>query len=100
MSHHLSDPANRHRRRFIGQVAAGASLLAAGCMTSNSTNRPQSADSADLILHNGRIATLDPAKPSVAAVAIQDGLFSVVGSDAEVMAQRGVGEGLFCHSRR
>jgi predicted amidohydrolase YtcJ len=89
MTHRLSDPNNRHRRRFISQLAAGASLLAAGCMTSNSTNRPQSANSADLILHNGRIATLDPARPSVAAVAIQDGLFSVVGSDAEVMAQRG-----------
>ncbi|MDH2434077.1 amidohydrolase [Pokkaliibacter sp. MBI-7] len=44
---------------------------------------------ADLILHNGRLHTVDRDKPTATAVAIKDGRFSVVGSDAEVMAVRG-----------
>src|SRR5215468_150270 len=42
----------------------------------------------DTILFNGRIATLDPAHPSVTAVAIKDGLFSAVGNDRDVMSLR------------
>lgn len=44
---------------------------------------------ADLILHNGAIATLDASNPGVRAVAIRDGKFSLVGDDGEVMAARG-----------
>lgn len=44
---------------------------------------------ADLILHNGRIHTVDRDKPTVAAVAIKDGRFLAVGSDAEIMVHRG-----------
>jgi len=43
----------------------------------------------DTILVNGRIATLDPAKPAVTAIAIDDGLLAAVGSDAEIIARRG-----------
>lgn len=43
---------------------------------------------ADLILFNGRFHTVDPDKPSATAVAIKDGRFLAVGSDAEVMALR------------
>ncbi|MFN6993412.1 MAG: amidohydrolase family protein, partial [Aquincola tertiaricarbonis] len=43
----------------------------------------------DLILHRGLFTTLDRAKPTASAVAIQDGLFVRVGSDAEVMALAG-----------
>ena len=42
----------------------------------------------DTILVNGRIATLDPAKPSATAIAIDDGLLTAVGSDVEIMARR------------
>lgn len=45
--------------------------------------------SADLILHNGRIHTVDPDKPTASAVAIVDGKFHVVGDEATVMAERG-----------
>ncbi|WP_191833584.1 amidohydrolase [Pseudomonas fluorescens] len=45
--------------------------------------------SADLILFNGRIHTVDRDKRSATAVAIKDGRFTAVGSDAEAMAQRG-----------
>lgn len=43
----------------------------------------------DLILHGGKITTLDPANPLAAAVAIRDGLFVAVGSDREVLALAG-----------
>jgi predicted amidohydrolase YtcJ len=43
---------------------------------------------AQLILKNGRIATGNPRQPSADAVAIQDGRFRAVGSEADVMAWR------------
>src|SRR5262249_57909650 len=42
----------------------------------------------DTILVNGRIATLDPARPTATALAVEDGFFAAVGSDREVMAAR------------
>ncbi|MGZ0787127.1 amidohydrolase [Pseudomonas saponiphila] len=44
---------------------------------------------ADLILFNGRLHTVDRAKPQASAVAIKDGRFIAVGNDAEAMALRG-----------
>ncbi|WP_160488822.1 amidohydrolase [Pseudomonas sp. R-28-1W-6] len=44
---------------------------------------------ADLILFNGRLHTVDREKPTATGVAIKDGRFLAVGSDAEVMALRG-----------
>jgi predicted amidohydrolase YtcJ len=41
---------------------------------------------ADLVLHNGRITTLDKRQPEVAALAIQDGRILATGSDQDVMA--------------
>jgi predicted amidohydrolase YtcJ len=43
---------------------------------------------AEIILHNGRIHTLDPSQPTATALAISDGIFTAVGSDREVMDQR------------
>ncbi len=43
----------------------------------------------DLILHHGRFTTLDRARPAAAAVAIKDGRFVRVGTDAEVMPLAG-----------
>jgi len=40
---------------------------------------------ADLVLHNGKIATLDDRRSVVKAVAIRDGKFLAVGNDAEIM---------------
>lgn len=45
--------------------------------------------SADLILHNARITTLDRSRPEASALAIRDGRFLRVGDEAEVMAARG-----------
>lgn len=50
----------------------------------------QGGNRADLILTNGRITTLDAAKPSVTAVAIKDGRFLAVGSDQDILSYRGV----------
>ncbi|WP_224369541.1 amidohydrolase [Hyalangium versicolor] len=44
---------------------------------------------ADLILHNGRLHTVDRENPTASAAAIKDGRFIAVGGDAEVMALRG-----------
>ncbi|WP_309676633.1 amidohydrolase family protein, partial [Pseudomonas sp.] len=46
---------------------------------------------ADLILYNGRLHTVDRKKPQASAVAIKDGRFVVVGSDAQAMALQGPG---------
>jgi predicted amidohydrolase YtcJ len=43
----------------------------------------------NLILHNGAIATVDPARPRATAVAISSGRFVAVGEEAEVLALRG-----------
>ena len=42
----------------------------------------------DLILHNAKIATLDPAQPQAEALAIQDGVFTAVGDERTVMQLR------------
>jgi predicted amidohydrolase YtcJ len=39
----------------------------------------------ELILHNGRVTTLDRSNPLATAVAIADGRFAAVGSDEEIM---------------
>ncbi|WP_295515806.1 amidohydrolase [uncultured Pseudomonas sp.] len=44
---------------------------------------------ADLILHNGKLHTVDPERPEATAVAIKDGVFLAVGSDSAAMAHRG-----------
>ena len=46
---------------------------------------------ADIILFNGRITTLDRAKPVAQAVAVRDGRFIVVGSDSEALEAAGEG---------
>ncbi|MPW23925.1 amidohydrolase family protein [Paraburkholderia sp. CNPSo 3157] len=45
-----------------------------------------SATAPDLILHNGRITTLNRANPGASAVAIKDGKFVAVGDNADVMS--------------
>ena len=44
---------------------------------------------ADTILFNGRVHTVDRENPQASAVAIKDGRFLAVGDDATVMATRG-----------
>lgn len=44
---------------------------------------------ADLILYHGLVTTLDRSNPSATAIAIKDGKFLAVGSDAEIMKHAG-----------
>ncbi|MEW6486765.1 MAG: amidohydrolase [Thermodesulfobacteriota bacterium] len=44
---------------------------------------------AELLLTNGKIATLTPGSPEASALAVRDGRFLAVGSEAEVLGHRG-----------
>src|SRR4051794_29532099 len=73
-------------RRTVVQgalAAGGLSLLprGAGAQVGN-PSMPE------LILYNGRITTLDPSNPTATAVLIENGVFTAVGSDQEIMARR------------
>src|SRR5688572_19522072 len=72
-------------RRDVLKLATlmGASHVLGGC-TVAAENNP-----ADLILRNGRIATLDDRRSFVQGVAIQDGRFIGAGSDLEIISLRG-----------
>src|SRR5262249_44006721 len=52
-------------------------------------SRGQAGVPADLILHNGRIATQDERRPFAQAAAVQDGKFVAVGTDPDVLRLRG-----------
>src|SRR5437588_5896890 len=52
-------------------------------------NRGGAATPADVLVHNGRIATQDDRRSFVQAAAVKDGKFIAVGSDQEVMKLRG-----------
>lgn len=45
----------------------------------------------EVIFHNGRFTTLNKAQPTATAVAVKDGRFIAVGTDAEVLALAGSG---------
>jgi len=45
--------------------------------------------SADVVLFNGKLTTLARQTPAASAVAIRDGHFAAVGTDAEVMRLAG-----------
>ena len=80
-------------RRDAG-LGAAAAALAAG-LTSPSRAAPAEgstmtdATTADLILINGRVTTLDRGAPEAEAFAVKDGRFLAVGRESEVMAHRG-----------
>jgi hypothetical protein len=44
---------------------------------------------ADMVLHNGKIATVDPAKPEAQAIAVREGIIRAVGTEGEI--QRYIG---------
>src|SRR5258708_4995871 len=46
---------------------------------------------ADLILINGKITTLDQQNPQAQAIAVRDGRFQAVGDEREIMAHAGAG---------
>src|SRR5471030_547802 len=66
-------------------------MCSAACLTARAarSRTVSDANAPELILHNGAITTLDRARPTGSAVAIKDGRFVRVGSDAEVMPLAG-----------
>ncbi len=67
----------------IPRALAAAALLA---VASSCSPEPPPAD---LILHNGRIVTVDPGLGDVAALAVRAGRVEAAGSDADVLRLRG-----------
>lgn len=62
-------------------------LIAAGLAVSGFA--PASWIAPDLVLHNGRLWTVDPLQPEAQAIAIAGGRILAVGSDADVLAMAG-----------
>ena len=85
---------NPTRRDFLRAAGAfGLSYALAGCRLST-TGESRDIRHADMIVSNGRIATVDGPRPFVQAVAIQDGRFVAVGSEKEMMRLRGAKTGV------
>jgi len=72
------------RRLLVGVLLAGAFALVAGCAAEPEV-------SADLVLRNGKVVTVDPAVPDGEAIAVQGDKVLAVGSDAEIAQYIGSG---------
>ncbi len=85
MSHDLT------RRRFLqlGAVVGLSSAIGAKSMATEKQPSSTTQEQADVIVRNGRIATQDERRSFASAVAIKGGRFLAVGTDADVMAQKG-----------
>ncbi len=88
----MRGPLNRHPALVAGLLALS---MAAGCARGDRVADPAGAvergtrASADLVLLNGKLVTLDPARPEAQALAARDGDIVAVGSDAEIRAWAG-----------
>ena len=70
------------RRDFLLAAAGFAAMPLAGCVA----RAVRDADAPDLIVHNAKITTLDPAKPEASAFAARDGRFVAVGDSTAILA--------------
>ncbi|MDP7112468.1 MAG: amidohydrolase family protein, partial [Myxococcota bacterium] len=76
-------------RRLFALTTLAAIGLAAASAGAGEVAGDRSAQSADLIVHNGVVHTLDPAAPQARALAARDGRIVFVGDDAGALALRG-----------
>ena len=65
-----------NRRTFLSASAAALAVAASPALAQ--------ATAADLVLINGRITTMDPARPEATALAARDGQFIAVGNEQEI----------------
>ena len=72
------------RRVLVGALFAGAFALVAGCAAEPEV-------SADLVLRNGKVVTVDAAVPDGEAIAVQGDKILAGGSDAEIAQYIGSG---------
>lgn len=77
----------RFKSAAFTAAAALAALLSAVCVAAPAAT--DSRPAADLIIHNARVWTVNPAQPQAQAVAVLNGRITAVGPDASVMAWRG-----------
>jgi predicted amidohydrolase YtcJ len=85
-------PRKHSRRKFLADTGATAAIIAlGGCsvLSKKATDQVSSANDADLILFNGSISTMDPARPRATAAAVRDGRFVAVGEDADILKSKG-----------
>jgi len=73
------------RRSLLKGLAAGAAGAFSSSTALSQTGSDAMSSSADLVLHNGRITTLDRAMPEATAVAIRDGVIQGLGDDAAIL---------------
>lgn len=88
MSH---DSPDGSRRRFVQAAAlatAGLSFSARALAKGSSMTQTTTPE---LVLHNGRITTLDQRKPEVSAIALAGGRVHAIGNDAEILKLAGPG---------
>jgi predicted amidohydrolase YtcJ len=76
------------RRDFLGYSGAAAGITILTAAGARVVTADQHA-SADLVLTDGEIITLDPLRPRAEAIAIRDGLVQAVGRKRDVMAYAG-----------
>ena len=75
-----------------GMLGGAAALAAAAAMSDARRSAAQGpATAPDLILHNGRITTLERARPQAQALAIREGEVVAVGEDREMLPLAGPG---------
>ncbi len=85
----MNDPLTRRDVLRVG-AAAGAALVLGGCtMTSEQRIQGNADREADLILTNGRVATLDDQNSIASSLVVRDGRFVAVGGEQSVAALRG-----------
>ncbi|HEY7512511.1 MAG TPA: amidohydrolase, partial [Vicinamibacteria bacterium] len=70
-------------RRTLAMAAAGAGLAAAAA-SSSAPGTSAAAAPADLVLRNGRLVTMDPARPAAEALAARGDTIVAVGAWADV----------------
>ncbi len=88
----LTDQSRRgvDRRRFLQSSLACAAIVAPPfSLSSAAATAPGGADRASMIFHNGKVYTLDAARPWAQAVAVAGDTIVAVGSDADVLAFAG-----------
>lgn len=78
------------REALILGASAGVAALLPAC-ASRSNNPATAGEQPDLIIHNAKITTLDPARPSAQAIAVRAGAIQAVGSSDEILRRRAPG---------
>jgi len=82
------------RREFLKATGGAIAGVMAGCVTPGSPERPSTlpgtpGGTADLILHNGNVLTVDARERVAQAVAISKGIIQKVGTDMEISSFNG-----------